>query len=80
MGQYSSSVTRKPAFDVSGTNRVAQPHKMARGFKFWIYKVEGKRKTKALISYAVTVQLICAVFANAKGWFSYDTAYLKEIF
>ena len=32
-------------------------------------------KTKVLISFAVTVKLICAyVFANAKIWFSHDAA------
>ena len=34
-------------------------------------------KTKVLISYAVTVQLICAfVFAYAKHWFSLDAAHI----
>ena len=34
-------------------------------------------KTKALISCAVTAQLICAfVFAKAKIWFSHDAAHL----
>ena len=35
---------RKPTFwfpTRSDTNRTAQPHKMARGLKFWIQKVEG---------------------------------------
>ena len=34
-------------------------------------------KTKALISCAVTAQLICVfVFANAKNWFSNDAAHI----
>ena len=35
-------------------------------------------KTKALISCAVTAQLICAVFAYAKFRFSHDTAHIKQ--
>ena len=51
--------------------KAVQPQKMARGLKFWIEEVEGLcylcSKTKALISCAVTVQLICTfVFAFAK--------------
>ena len=35
-------------------------------------------KTKALISFAVTVNLICVfVFAYAKNWFSHDAAHFK---
>ena len=38
-------------------------------------------KTKALISFAVTVKLICVfVFAYAKRWFSHDVAYLFLIY
>ena len=34
-------------------------------------------KTKALISFTVTVKLICAfVFAFAKCWFSHDAAHI----
>ena len=37
-------------------------------------------KTKALISCAVTVQLICVfVFAYAKSWFSHDTAQIISV-
>ena len=36
-------------------------------------------KTKALISFAVTAELICVfVFAYAKCWFSHDVAQLYE--
>ena len=51
-------------------NQAVQPQKMVRGLKFHIEEVEGLyylcSKNKALISYAVTVQLICVfVFAHA---------------
>ena len=37
------------------------------------------QKTKALISFAVTVKLICVfVFAYAKSWFSHDAAHLES--
>ena len=37
-------------------------------------------KTKALISFAVTVKLICvSVFAYAKIWFSHDTAHIVTV-
>ena len=37
-------------------------------------------KTKALISYAVTAQLICAfVFAYAKSRFSHDAAHILQV-
>ena len=37
-------------------------------------------KTKALISRAVTVKLICTfVFAYAKSWFSHEAAHLKDV-
>ena len=58
-------------------NRPVQPQKMARNLKF--RKKRGctirVAKTKALISFAVTVKLICAfVFAWAKVWFFHDAA------
>ena len=34
-------------------------------------------KTKALISCAVTAQLICVFFAYAKIWFSHDEAHIS---
>ena len=38
-------------------------------------------KTKALISCAVTAQLICVfVFAYAKSWFSHDEAQIRCVF
>ena len=56
-------------------------NKIARGLKFWIYKIEGlqylcgKNKGAVLmISCAVTAQLICAfVFGNEKN--SHDAAH-----
>ena len=63
---------RKPVFGVSDQvrNRAVQPKKVARGLKYRIYKVQRLfyvAKTKALISCAVMVQLICAfAFAYAK--------------
>ena len=57
-----SQVVRKPVFGVQ--TQTVQPQKMVRGLKFWIYQVEELYylvvKTKAMISWAVTVQLICA--------------------
>ena len=46
---------------------------MARGLEFQIKKVGYVVKKEALMSYAVTMQLICAfVFAYANSWFSHD--------
>ena len=65
------------------TNQAAQRQKMARSLKFCIL-VEEKmyypfRKTKALISFAVTVKLICVfVFAYAKSRFSHDAAQISK--
>ena len=57
------------------TNGAVQPQKVARGLKFRIYCTIYVAKTKALISRALTVQLICTfVFANAKCRFSHDAA------
>ena len=52
---------------------------MARGLKFCIYEVDGctiyVAKTKALISFVITVKLICVfAFAYAKIRFSHDAA------
>ena len=65
---------RIPVFGVSDPvrhKRAVQPQKKARGLKFWIKKVEGLyylqmyvAKTKAEISCAVTVQLICVLFSH----------------
>ena len=66
----------------SDTNRTVQPQKMTRGFKFRIYEEEVlyyrcSARTKALVSCAVTAQLICSfVFAFAKIWFSDDAAHI----
>ena len=65
------------------TNRAEQPQKMARGLRFRILKVEGLyysylAKTKALISCAVTAQLLCVfVFAYKKPVFSLRVSYLS---
>ena len=70
----------KPVFGVSDqvqsdTNLAIQPQKMVRGLKFRIYKEERLyiyvTKTKVLISFVVTAQLICAfvfAFANKTGF------------
>ena len=67
----------------SDISRPVQAHKQARGWKFWIEKVEELyrsirvAKTKALISFAVTAKLICVfVFAYADCWFSHEAANL----
>ena len=62
---------------MSDTKRIEQPLKIARGMKFGLRKWRNctfyVAKTKALISCAVTEQLICAfVFAYAKSSFSHD--------
>ena len=58
---------RKPTIWVptrSNTNRAVQSQKTARGWTFWIKKVEELfypcSEKKALISFAVTAKLICA--------------------
>ena len=53
---------------------------MAKSMKFWIWKMRNcniyTAKSKALISQAVTAQVIGVfVFANAKIWFPHDGAY-----
>ena len=68
----------------SDTNRAVQSQKMARGWKFWIQKVEELcirvAKTKALISFAVTAKLICAfVFTYAECWFSHEAAEIYDL-
>ena len=76
----------KPVFGVSDqvyTNRAVQPQKMTRGLKFRIYVEEGLyypySENKALISCAVTAQLICVfVFAYAKSRVSNNEAHLTE--
>ena len=65
----------------SDTNQAVQAQKQARSLEFHIKK---KRKctfrvakTKALISFAVTVKLTCTfVFAYADCWFSHEAAQL----
>ena len=73
---------RKPTMwllNRSDTKWTVQSQKMARSLKFWIRKERNciicVAKTKALISFAVTVKLICAfVFAYAKCCFPLDAA------
>ena len=61
----------------SDTNRPVQSQKQARSLKFRIRAA----KTRALISYAVTAQLICGfVFAYAKCWFSHAVAHMNVLF
>ena len=85
MRSYLSLVVRKPDFGVSDLVR----HKRGctateDGQRLEISDLDRRgivlslqRKTKALISFAVTAKLICAfVFAYAKSWFSHDTAHL----
>ena len=76
---------RKPTkwfLNRSDTNRAAPSEKMARGLKNFGFKKKRKctihvAKTKALISFAVTAQLICGfVFAYADCWFSDAAAHL----
>ena len=64
----------------SDTNQAVQPQKMARGLKFGLKKKRDcaiyEAKTMALISCAVTAQLICAfVFTYAKSRFSRNVAH-----
>ena len=64
----------------SDTNQPVQSQKMAKDWKFWkrhcTIRVE---KTKMLISFVVTVKLICVfVFAYANCWFSHEAAHLLD--
>ena len=79
-----SRVARKPVFGSptrSDTNRAVPPQKMARSLKFRVWdSIIYLAKTKALISCAVTAQLICDfVFAYAKISFSHVAAYFIVI-
>ena len=65
----------------SDINRPVQSQKMARDWKFWIYKVEELyypcSENKGADHFAVTAKLICAfVFAYADCWFSHGAAHL----
>ena len=68
---------------VSDTKQAVQPQKMDRCLEFQIKEVDGQYyiyvvKTKALISLAVTVQLICTfLYAYAKSWLSHDMAQMN---
>ena len=69
---------------MSDTNRAVQSKKMVRGLRF-VFKKKGDctirvAKTKALISFAVTAKLICAiVFAQAFCWFSCAVAHFTPL-
>ena len=76
---------RKPTIWVptrSNTNQAVESQKQAKGLQFWLELEEelfAFVKTKALISCAVTAQLICAfVFAEAFCWFSHAVAQILE--
>ena len=72
------------------TNRHVQPQKMARGLTIRISGSRSTRveelyyyeaKTRALISSAVTAQLVCFfIFAYAKSMFTFDKAHIKLLF
>ena len=72
---------RKPTmwlFNTTNTNRAVQAQKMARGWKFFNLESRGSVLLKGLISFAITMKLVCAfVFAYAKCWFYHDTAHLN---
>ena len=62
----------------SDPNLPVQAQKRARSLKFRIRR--GIVETKALISFVVTVKLICAfVFAYAKCWFSHEAAQMSYL-
>ena len=72
----------------SDTNRPIQSQKMARGWKFWIKKVEelyysccenkDADQLRGKISFAVTAKLICVfVFAYVDCLFSHEAAQVK---
>ena len=71
-----SRITRKQTMwltNRSDTNRAVPPQKMARGWKFWIYKLEELYYLCSKKKDAFTAKLIYAfVFAYAKCWFSHD--------
>ena len=69
-----------------GTNQPVQSQKQAIVLKFWIFKKKKRNcticvaKTKAVISFTVTVKLVCAfIFAYANCWFSHAAAHLVNI-
>ena len=77
---------RKPTkkfLNRSDTNRAVQAQKMDRGWNFGFRKKRNctirVAKTKALISFAVTVKPICAfVFAYADCWFSHEASFMLK--
>ena len=70
----------------SDTNWAVRQQMVTRGLNFRIKKEEGLyylyvAKTEALISFTVTVKLICvSVFAYVKCWFSRDAAHFFLLF
>ena len=76
---------RKPTFLVptwSDTNRAVQSQKMARGLKFWIWKVEGSyylcsenKGADPLRGYREADLHLCFRI-YAKCWFSHDAAHI----
>ena len=63
----------------SDTNQAVQAQKVARGLKFWIYKVEelyypcSENKGAEL-----TAKLVCVfVFAYADCWFSHEAVHIS---
>ena len=73
-----SHIMRKPTIwfpNRSDTYRAVHAQKMARGWKFWIQKVE--ELYYQCSENKVTAKLICAfVFAYAKCWVSHDVAHI----
>ena len=83
-----SRVIRKPPLwfpTRSDTHPAVQAKKIARGWTFWIQKVEKlyypcSENKKALISFALTAKLICAfVYAFAKCWVSHGATHIFEL-
>ena len=66
----------------SDTIQAVQSQKQARSLKFWERKCTIRVvETKVLISFAVSVKLICVfVFAYADCWFSYASAHILVVY
>ena len=63
------------------TNQTGQSQKIARGLKISDLERRGIVLSLALISFAVTANLICVfVFAYAKSWFSHNEAQFRIVF
>ena len=78
---------RKPTIwfpNRSNTNQAVLSQKQVRSLKFWIKEEEdmyyGCSKNIGVISFAVTVKLICAFgYACAKCWFSHEAALIIDV-